>query len=476
MANDPKSAALALHRFGLGPRDGTIRRIAGDPRGALLAELQNPDAARVPSAGMMNGGAMLRTLRKFNVEAAERRNAPTPNMTNSMAMSRTMMLSAGTPGMMRGDVPAPKVVLVPNLPRSLYLKEAKARVDKALAANTGFVERLVWFWSNHFAVAGDKIGALSGTYEREAIRPYVLGKFSDMLFAVESHPAMLFYLDNAFSTGPNSPMGVLEDLGINENLAREIMELHTVGVRSGYTQEDVTNFAKVISGWSIRPVSDTKRGGEFAFVDDRHEPGDQVIWGKKYPDGGLAQGKAVLNDLARKPQTATHLATKFARHFVADDPPPALVEKLAKNFMETDGNLREFAKTLAMAPEAWDAPRTKIKPPAEWIVSSLRATGTKPEIDGIVRAQVVLGQPLWVPAAPTGFSDLSVTWVEGLTQRLDLAAEYAQRSADKLNPVKLVDTALGPLASDMTRQAIGFAGSRQQALTLLLLAPEFQRR
>lgn len=287
---------------------------------------------------------------------------------------------------------------------------------------------------------------------------------------------MLLYLDNAFSTGANSPMGLTEDIGINENLAREIMELHTVGVRSGYTQQDVTNFAKVISGWSIRPTSDTRRGGEFAFVEDRHEPGDQVVWGKTYKDGGLAQGRAVLNDLAKKPQTATFIATKFARHFVADEPPPALVEKLAKNFIETDGNLRELAKTLVMAPESWSPDRNKLKPPGEWIVSSLRTTGTKPEVDNVVRAQVVLGQPLWVPSAPTGFSDLSITWVEGVTQRLDIAAEYAERTADKLNPIKLVDTALGPLASERTRETVGFAGSRQQALTLLLLAPEFQRR
>jgi len=475
MANDPKSAALALHRFGLGPREGSIRRIAGDPRGALLAELQKPNVARVPSAGMMNGGATLRALRAYSVAAAEQRNAVAPKMTNSMALPRTMMMPSDSP-MLRGDMAAPKRPKAPSLPRALYLKEAKLRIDKGVSADIGFVERLVWFWSNHFAVAGDKVGALAGTYEREAIRPHVLGKFSDMLFAVESHPAMLFYLDNAFSTGPNSPLGVFEDGGINENLAREIMELHTVGVRSGYTQEDVTNFAKVISGWSINPVGDTKHGGEFAFVEDRHEPGDQVIWGKTYKDTGLAQGKAVLNDLARKPQTATHLATKFVRHFVADDPPPSLVDKLAKTFMETDGNLREFTKALVMAPESWDAPRSKLKPPGEWIISSLRATGTRPEVDGIVRAQVVLGQPLWVPAAPTGFSDLSITWVEGLTQRLDLAAEYAERSADRLSPIKLVDTALGPLASDRTRQTIGFAGSRQQALTLLLLAPEFQRR
>ena len=405
MAADPKQAALALHRFGLGPRDGSIRRIANDPRGALLAELQKPNVARVSSAGMLNGGGTFRALRKFSIESAARQKAAPPSMMSAMVLPQTMMMATGPSGaMMRGDMAAPKAAPVQNVPRVLYLKEAKARIDKAMSADVGFVERLVWFWSNHFAVAGDKVGALAGTYEREAIRPHVLGRFADMLYAVESHPAMLFYLDNAFSTGSNSFIGLTEDTSVNENLAREIMELHTVGVRSGYTQEDVTNLANVISGWSIRPVNDTKRGGEFAFVEERHEPGDQVIWGKNYPDNGLAQGKAVLADLARKPQTATHIATKFARHFVADEPPPSLVEKLARNFTETDGNLRELAKTLVMAQESWDAPRSKLKTPAEWIVSSLRTTGTKPEIGGIVRAQVILGQPLWVPAAPTGLT------------------------------------------------------------------------
>ena len=336
----------------------------------------------------------------------------------------------------------------------------------------------MWFWSNHFCVAGDKIGALAGPYEREAIRPFVLGKFSDMLFAAESHPAMLFYLDNAFSTGPNSFNGLADgSSAINENLAREIMELHTVGVRSGYTQEDVTNFAKVISGWSFAPASDKKRRGQFAFLEEQHEPGAQTIWGKTYPDNGVAQGRAVLADLARKPQTAAHIATKFARYFVADQPPQSLVDKLTKSFIDTDGNLRELAKTLVMAPESWTAGAQQ-----DQVAGRMDRVGrcARPARRRRLRASfmplIVLGQPLWVPAAPNGFSDLSITWVEGLTQRLDIAAEYAERTADKLNPVKLIDTALGPLASNETRQTIGFAGSRQQALTLLLLAPEFQRR
>ncbi|MGZ5894763.1 MAG: DUF1800 domain-containing protein [Xanthobacteraceae bacterium] len=471
MATDPKAAALALHRFGLGPRDGTITRIAGDPRGALLAELQKPNAGRVPATDVMNGAATLITLLEYR--DAARQNAPPAEMKNAMAMPRTMMMSSD--GVAAGDVKPSKPG--PKTPRTLYLKEAKVRLDAALGAEIGFVERLVWFWSNHFCVAGDKIGALAGPYEREAIRPFVLGKFSDMLNAAESHPAMLFYLDNAFSTGPNSLNGLTDgSSAINENLAREIMELHTVGVRSGYTPDDVTNFAKVISGWSFAPATDKKRRGQSAFLEEQHEPGAQTIWGKTYPDNGVAQGRAVLADLARKPQTATHIATKFARYFVADEPPQSLVDKLTKTFIDTDGNLRELAKTLVMAPESWTEERTKIKLPEEWIVSGLRTTGTTPEVAGVVHATNVLGQPLWVPAAPNGFSDLSITWVEGLTQRLDIAAEYAERTADKLNPVKLIDTALGPLASNETWQTIGFAGSRQQALTMLLLAPEFQRR
>ena len=171
-----------------------------------------------------------------------------------------------------------------------------------------------------------------GAYEREAIRPYVLGRFGDMLAAVESHPGMLFYLDNVRSMGGASIDGINRDKGLNENLAREILELHTLGVRSGYTQADVTSFANVLTGWSWIEPAEPDHGGEFVFNKRLHEPGDQAVLGKTYPDEGVAQGRAVLADLARNESTSQHVAVKFARHFVADEPPPSLVAKLKKSF------------------------------------------------------------------------------------------------------------------------------------------------
>src|SRR5207247_4343663 len=284
--------------------------------------------------------------------------------------------------------PPPKRDAGPGLPQQLYLKEAKARVEAALGAEIGFVERLVWFWSNHFCVSADKgnVRALCGAYEREAIRAHVLGLFADMLLAVESHPAMLIYLDNARSIGPDSIAGRNRGKGLNENLAREIFELHTLGVRTAYTQADVTSFAKLIIGWSIVPPKEPERGGEL-FVNPRmHQPGAQDVIGRSYADAGFEQGRAVLADVAKNPATAQHIAHKLARAFVADAPPPALVETLAKTFRDTDGDLKEVARALVTAPEAWEAPREKLKAPGEWIVAALRATGiTPPDIRPVLQ-------------------------------------------------------------------------------------------
>ena len=203
-------------------------------------------------------------------------------------------------------------------PQELYLTEAKARLDAALAADIGFVERLAWFWSNHFCVSADKGGVrpIAGAFEREAIRAHVLGRFGDMLLAVESHPAMLIYLDNARSIGPNSPAGRNRSRGLNENLAREILELHTLGVRSVYTQDDVTNFAKVITGWTVVPPrQDPALGGTFTFNPRMHEAGPKTVIGKRYDAGGVEQGRRVLADLARHPATAQHIATKIRAPF-----------------------------------------------------------------------------------------------------------------------------------------------------------------
>ena len=215
---------------------------------------------------------------------------------------------------------------VPGVPQQLYLDEARARFHAALGAEIGFAERLVWFWSNHFCVSADKVGVrpICGAYEREAIRAHVLGRFGDMLLAAESHPAMLIYLDNARSIGPDSIAGIRQRRGLNENLAREILELHTLGVRSVYTQEDVTRFAQVITGWTVvAPRQDPERAGEFDFNSRMHQPGAKTVIGRNYPDTGVEQGRAVLADLARHPATANHVATKLVRHFVADTAPPS---------------------------------------------------------------------------------------------------------------------------------------------------------
>jgi uncharacterized protein (DUF1800 family) len=479
MALDPREAALALHRFGFGPRPGSIAAIASDPRGALLAELDRPNAGQIANAALMSSGAVNRAAFEFNAE----RNARERLETMRREAAKRMMAEAGgtdNAGMERSMEarPDPPAAAQPETPmQQVFFAEAKARFDAAINAEIGFVERLAWFWSNHFCVNADAT-VMAGGYEREAIRPHVLGRFVDMLLAAEGHPAMLIYLDNAQSIGPNSVAGINRSRGLNENLAREILELHTLGVRTVYTQEDVTNFAKVITGWTVLPTdTNPDHGGEFLFHRRLHEPGSQTVLGKAYRDTGVEQGRAVLTDLARHPATATHVATKLARHFITDDPSPALVERLARRFAETDGDLWEIAKALVNAPESWAPEQAKIKRPGEWNIAILRAAGRNGG-DGrlLVQAGVRLGEPLWRPPAPRGFSDDNAVWLDGLAHRLDSANAFAQRVAEQLEPKAMVDTALGPLASEETRRLVASAETKPQALTFLLMAPEFLRR
>src|SRR5215831_644163 len=481
MAADPKAeAALALHRFGLGPRAGSIAAVASDPRGALLAELDRAGAGRIGNADLLTSGAAARVAFAYQQAQQAARQA------ERAAQQANPPSSAGSPPQMKDQSatpPAPATPMRnpgPGVPQQIYLSEAKARIDAALDAEIGFVERLVWFWSNHFCVSADKgnVRQICGAYEREAIRANLLGRFGDMLLAVESHPAMLLYLDNARSIGPDSPAGMRQKRGLNENLAREILELHTLGVRTVYSQEDVTRFANVITGWTFVPFrQDAVRGGEFEFNPRMHQPGAQTVMGRSYPDAGLQQGRAVLAALARHPATANHVAAKLARHFVADEPPPALVERLAKRFLATQGDLKEVTKALVAAPEAWEAPRAKLKRPGEWVVGMLRAAGVSPpDIAPVMQAHNLLGEPLWRPSAPKGFADESAPWLDGLAQRLDIANQFARRLGAEADPREVFEQALAPLASSETRQAVLRAESRPQALALLFMAPEFQRR
>jgi uncharacterized protein (DUF1800 family) len=474
MAQDTKtqSAALALHRFGLGPRPGSIAAIASDPRGALLAELERPGVGRIASTGLMSSAQASRAAFEARAERQSREILAQRAKKEAEKQQGEM---AGRAQPMEPAVAAPKQE--PTIERQIFLQEARARIDAALDADIGLVERLVWFWSNHFCVSADKSANMGGGYEREAIRPHVLGRFGAMLLASEGHPAMLTYLDNAASVGPNSVAGINRTRGLNENLAREILELHTLGVRSVYSQDDVVSFAQVLTGWTIlSPNDNPEHGAEFVFNRRLHEPGAQKVLQKSYPDTGVEQGREVLSDLAQHPATAAHVAAKLARHFLADAPPPELVKRLERVFLDSGGDLKQVAAALVTSPLAWAAPRTKLKRPSEWVVSMVRAAGVRAEPDRFAGGQALLGEPMWRPPSPKGFADDEAAWIDGLGQRLDVANTFAERMGGRLEPAHLLDTALGPLASAETRQAVARAESRQQAVTLVFMSPEFQRR
>jgi uncharacterized protein (DUF1800 family) len=493
-----EAAALGLHRFGFGPRlrhdNYSLDAIASDPRGAILADLERPKAGYLP-VDLPSSTQAARAVSDFRAEehAKQKLAQRAAKDANATAMASSMSDAAHPPATAMAAPPQPADNKKPPLPQQIVQNEAAARFDAAVESTIGFVERLVWFWSNHFCISADKDVAMVGAYEREAIRPHVLGRFGDMLAAVESHPGMLFYLDNVHSMGGASIDGINRDKGLNENLAREILELHTLGVRGGYSQADVTSFANVLTGWSWIDPAEPGHGGEFVFNKRLHEPGDQVVLGKTYPDEGVAQGRAVLADLARHQSTAQHIALKLARHFVADDPPPSLVAKLAKTFDSSGGNLKALAKTLVTADESWAPQRKKLKPPSEWIAATLRVAKATPAEPGslidlrtpagdwlnigrLMNFQVALGQPLWRPPAPNGWLDTEAAWIDGVPRRLGIANEIANRARPEVDPLDLLEGSLGPLASAETRQTIWRAESRTQAFALLLMTPEFLRR
>jgi uncharacterized protein (DUF1800 family) len=475
-----------LHRFGFGPRFGATIPEAADAEAMLLAEIERPDAARVSGPGLLASDAALRADYEERERLKAERREFAARHKKAMAAEKAMA-SASAANDMSSASPAEKgkqgvkarFHVTRDVRRTIFADECAAHVSAALTANVGLAERLVWFWSNHFCVSTKSGGfkAVVGAYEREAIRPYVFGKFADMVQAVGRHPAMLMYLDNVRSFGPNSRIGLAHGRGLNENLARETLELHTLGVRTVYTQADVTNFSKVLTGWGIVPLRSDEHGGQFEFSEARHEPGPQTVIGKVYPDTGVEQGRAVLADLAHHPATAHHIATKLVIHFIADEPPQALVKRLAARFLDTGGDLKEVTKTLVTSEEAWNTPRTKLKRPAEWAVAALRSVGAGSEKVGMVtEAQNMLSEPLWHAPSPKGYSDQSSEWIGGIAERLDIATFIARRVQLPAHPTEVLDRTLGPLASADTRKTVSRAADGTQALALLLMAPEFQMR
>ena len=476
---DPRGALTAVNRFGYGARGGDsddLASAAADPRGFVLSELARPDAALLAGPDLADSPRLIQEMFAFFAEQrAKRLQKPAPEV---MGMESQSAMAPRRPGEPR-RAPRP-----PNVIQQAYLRDASARFGRACTAEVGFVERLVAFWSNFFTVSAAKgplVRICAGAFEREAIRPHVLGRFADMLKAVERHPAMLVYLDNQFSFGPDSPAGRRTGRGLNENLARETMELHSIGVDGGYTQADVTNFAKILTGWTFaRPRSRFARPGTFAFFANAHEPGPQVVMGRTYSERGVEQGLAVLDDLARHSSTPTFVATKLATHFVADAPPPALVERLAETFRKSDGDLRAVSRALVETKEAWDAPLTKMRTPYDFLIAANRAFGRVPERPQPILGPLnMLGMPLWTAPQPNGFPDASQAWAspEGMKLRLDIAARLGSQGGNlPVNPSQLLEQTLGAAASQETRQTVARAESRQQGFALLLMSPEFQRR
>jgi uncharacterized protein (DUF1800 family) len=478
MSND-LDAAIAVSRFGLGARDGSLAAISADPRGALREEVTARRLAMPVGPELRPTPELLVDLFVFLKEKnLERQRKAT-----------TMQAPAQSPNAMQPMPGAQPAAPMPvERPQRVFLAEVDARFNGTMRdALIGFPERLAMFWANHFAVAVSKSPLLrttAGAFEREAIRPNIFGRFENMLLAVETHPAMIAFLDNEQSIGPDSRAGERSKRGLNENLAREIMELHTLGVDGGYTQRDVTSLARIITGWTIERGQRGARGGllgepgTFVFNANAHEPGAHSLLGVSYPDNGVEQGRAALRFLAQHSSTAKHVAYKLVRHFVADKPPPAMVARLTDTFTRTRGDLAAVYLAMIGSDEAWNPELVKIRSPLEYVVALLRASGERPRPQQIAGTLNALGQPIWNPSGPNGFSDKVDAWAssEGLATRIDVANLIAAADRGSSDPRRVARSLLGPLLSPHTDEAMARAEDRKQALALAYLSPEFQRR
>ncbi|QKR99484.1 DUF1800 domain-containing protein [Sphingomonas sp. CL5.1] len=469
-------AAIAMNRFGLGARpDDTL---PADPKGWLKEQFVRFQPATAAFAALPDAGELVRTY--LDEQRQLRRQASREQMASPVAAGTKSIEQKAARRDYAQDVQA------------LYRQAVQARAQAALDTPAPFVERLVHFWSNHFCVSADnpQVTAFAGAFERDAIRPHVLGRFEDMLLAVEHHPAMLIYLNQIQSIGPDSLAAQRaarrnpeQRRGLNENLGREIMELHTLGVRSGYGQGDVTEFARALTGWSVAGIgpggATDGRPGDFLFRPQLHEPGARTILGKRYGEDGEAQARAALIDFARAPATVTHVATKLARHFAGDAPPPALVERLAASFQRSGGALPALYRALIDSPEPWQPRPLKFKTPWEWTISALRGLG-RSEIGAmqVAAIQNQLGQPVWKPGSPAGWDDIAASWAgpDALLRRVDFAQRLVAPVGDRLDARQLGPRLLPASFSRATAEEVGRAESPGDALALLLVSPDFLRR
>ena len=455
-------SVIAVNRFGLGAGPGELAAVGSDPRDWLATQAAKPAPGYREFAGLPPSGERLKEY---------------PRWIAGLRAARAGMRSVEET--FRGHF------------GPIILEEVGARLAVAASTPAPFHERLAWFWANHFTVSAEKpvVFALVGSFEREAIRPHVTGRFADMLLAAARHPAMILYLDNHLSVRrgwqprrPSRSAAFPSPTGLNENLAREILELHTLGVNGGYTQADVTEFARVLTGWTVGPsvLMQPQASPGFLFDPARHEPGPRDLLGRTYAQDGMAQGEAVLRDLAAHPATALHVATKLARHFIADEPPREAVARIARAFRDSDGHLPSVYGALLDCPEAWERPLAKLKSPIEYVVSCLRALpdarAAKPQ--ALFFALRGMGQRPFFATSPQGWPDTAQAWAgaDALWKRIEWAGILAARAGSGVDPLRLAAESYGAALGEGTRLAIERAESRQQGLALWLASPEFQRR
>ncbi len=433
------STDFAFHasvRFGLGARPGELATIGSDPRGWLLSQLRNPT---IPQ------------------EVKFRRDVET-------------ILKGGS----KEDKADRK-----RMARQTYITDTGARMLAQIRSEQPFIERMVLFWSNHFTVSVQKpvVAGIVNQYEVEAIRPHVTGYFHDMLLAVARHPAMLYYLDNVQSFGTDSMAGQRRNKGLNENLAREVLELHTLGVGSGYSQNDVIALAKIITGWTLDRTEEGVRIA-YKFQPRAHEPGSKTLLNRTFAESGEQEGIEALTMLARHPATAAHIATKLARHFISDVPPQPAIDAIAQSFLQSDGHLPTVMQTIVNMNESWQQPLAKLKNPYEFAVSALRLTGVEPTAEQCVTGLEALNFRAFNASSPAGIDDISSAWAapDAIMKRIEWGHKLAQRLPSGIAPLQLAAQAFGNGLTDGTRQAIERAASGTDGIALLLASPEFQRR
>jgi len=463
----------ALNRFGLGARPGERGPIS-DPRGWLRGQIGGaPPALAAPEVASPTAIAeALRAVRAAGQDQAKRQEA------------RRRLVA-------------------------IALAESRACLTQRVGTERPYVERLVAFWSNHLCVSAAaklQVAPLAGSYEREVIRPHVLGRFEDMVMASAKHPAMLIYLDNFQSIGPQSAgakraRGNRAQRGLNENYARELLELHTLGVDGGYAQQDVQELARALTGWSVSgpgepgagaaPAMGRRRAAQnggatsaaervaFAYRALLHEPGSRTIVGKRYSDEGLAQGERTIRDLCRHASTARFVATKLVTHFVSDTPPPSAVDRIARVFRESEGDLRALSGALVDLTEAWSPDARKFRTPQDWLVAVLRAFGVKDVDEREVAVLRQLRHPLWSPAAPKGFGDSLQEWADpdSLLNRGELARTFTRRGAGRpIDPRELLEVVDVPPADPLRTLVADASIPAADRVALTIAGPAFQWR